>query len=97
MITRRTLAAAAAALALLGLRRDLAVLRGFPETDAVYDGPVLWIAGADSGYVRDEFAPQMEARFPNVRRVTIKGAGHWVHSEQPKVFAEVLARFVDAA
>lgn len=79
------------------LRRDLAVLRGFPETDAVYDGPVLWIAGADSGYVRDEFAPQMEARFPNVRRVTIKDAGHWVHSEQPKVFTEVLARFVDAA
>ncbi|WP_425845456.1 alpha/beta fold hydrolase [Agrococcus sp. TSP3-2-1] len=78
------------------LRRDLAVLRGFPETDAVYDGPVLWIAGADSGYVRDEFAPAMEARFPNVRRVTIKGAGHWVHSEQPKVFTEVLARFVDA-
>ncbi|MCR8671231.1 alpha/beta fold hydrolase [Agrococcus sp. HG114] len=78
------------------LRRDLEVLRGFPETDAVYEGPVLWIAGADSGYVRDEFAEPMQARFPNVRRVTIKGAGHWVHAEQPTVFTEVLARFVDA-
>jgi pimeloyl-ACP methyl ester carboxylesterase len=28
--------------------------------------------------------------------VTIKGAGHWVHSEQPEVFLEVLRRFVDA-
>ncbi|GEK81680.1 alpha/beta fold hydrolase [Agrococcus baldri] len=79
------------------LRRDLPVLRGFPETDAVYEGPVLWIGGSDSGYVRDEFAPAMEARFPRVRRVTVKGAGHWVHSEQPKVFTEVLSRFLDDA
>jgi pimeloyl-ACP methyl ester carboxylesterase len=27
--------------------------------------------------------------------VTVKGAGHWVHSEQPEVFLEVLRRFVD--
>lgn len=76
------------------LRRDLGVLRGFPETDAVFEGPVLWIGGANSGYVRDEFAGAMEARFPRVRRVTIKNAGHWVHSEQPKVFTEVLSRFL---
>ena len=79
------------------LRRDLDVLRGFPETDAVYEGPVLWIGGADSGYVRDEFRDAMEARFPNVRRVTVKGAGHWVHSEQPAVVTGLLERFLDDA
>jgi pimeloyl-ACP methyl ester carboxylesterase len=79
------------------LRRDLDALRGFPETDAVYEGPVLWIAGADSGYVRDEFRDEMEARFPRVRRVTVKGAGHWVHSEQPAVMTGLLERFLDGA
>ncbi|MEV7528455.1 alpha/beta fold hydrolase [Agrococcus sediminis] len=79
------------------LRRDLDALRGFPETDAVYEGPVLWIAGADSGYVRDEFRDEMEARFPHVRRVTVKGAGHWVHSEQPAVMTGLLERFLDDA
>ncbi len=79
------------------LRRDLEALRGFPETDAVYEGPVLWIAGADSGYVRDEFRDEMEARFPRVRRVTVKGAGHWVHSEQPAVMTGLLERFLDDA
>ena len=79
------------------LRRDLDVLRGFPETDAVYEEPVLWIGGADSGYVRDEFRDAMEARFPNVRRVTVKGAGHWVHSEQPAVVTGLLERFLDDA
>ena len=73
-------------------------LAGWPAedfADATYDGPVLWIGGANSGYVADDLAPAMERLFPRVRRVTIKGAGHWVHSEQPAVFIEVLKRFVD--
>jgi pimeloyl-ACP methyl ester carboxylesterase len=27
--------------------------------------------------------------------VTIKNAGHWVHSEQPEVFVETLRRFLE--
>lgn len=74
-------------------------LAGWPADelgDATYDGPVLWIGGANSAYVADDFAPAMERLFPRVRRVTIKGAGHWAHSEQPAVFTEVLKRFVQA-
>lgn len=82
------------------LGRDLPVVGGWPEEDlaglAPYEGPVLWIAGANSPYVTDDYAAAMEALFPRVRRVTIKNAGHWVHSEQPEVFADVLRRFVDA-
>ena len=65
-------------------------------TLAPYDGPVLWVAGADSGYVRPEYAEAMERWFPRHRRVSVKGAGHWVHSQQPEVFVEVLRRFVDS-
>lgn len=86
-------------LAVLG--RDLEQVTGWPVNrlplDAHYLGPVLWIAGADSNYVRPEYAAEMERLFPKVRRVTIKGAGHWVHSEQPEVFGEVLRRFVAPA
>ena len=64
------------------------------RTFSGHSGPVLWVAGATSAYVRDEYAEPMERWFPRVRRVTIKGAGHWVHSEQPEVFLEVLRRFV---
>jgi pimeloyl-ACP methyl ester carboxylesterase len=38
----------------------------------------------------------MQRWFPRERKVTIKGAGHWVHSEQPEVFEEVLRRFLSA-
>lgn len=79
------------------LSKHMPELAGWPVEDfegASYAGPVLWIGGANSSYVADDYAPAMEALFPRVRRVTIKGAGHWVHSEQPAVFIEVLTRFV---
>lgn len=80
------------------LARSLGTLAGWPDVHgATYDGPVLWVAGARSGYVQEQYAADMERLFPRVRRVTVKGAGHWVHSEQPEVFYEVLRRFVDAA
>jgi pimeloyl-ACP methyl ester carboxylesterase len=79
------------------LERDLGELRGFPEPPpgARYDGPVLWIAGANSHYVLDEDRPRMEELFPHTRLVRIKNAGHWVHSEQPEIFVETLRRFLD--
>lgn len=80
-------------LALLG--DELVALGGWPEVEGTNDLPVLWIGGANSPYVLDDHAPAMERLFPRVRRVTIKDAGHWVHSEQPEVFLQVLKRFVD--
>jgi pimeloyl-ACP methyl ester carboxylesterase len=79
------------------LERDLGLLRGFPEPPpgARYDGPVLWIAGANSHYVLPEDRPRMDALFPATRLVRIKNAGHWVHSEQPEIFLETLRRFLD--
>jgi pimeloyl-ACP methyl ester carboxylesterase len=83
-------------LALLG--RDLDAITDWPEpalaTTAPYDGPVLWVGGAVSKYVREDYAAAMDRWFPRNRRVTVKDAGHWVHSEQPEVFAQVLRQFV---
>jgi len=79
------------------LGRDLDLITGWPEVDASpYEGPVLWVGGADSRYVAPEHVAAMDRLFPLNRRVTVKGAGHWVHSEQPEVFLEVVRRFVDA-
>jgi pimeloyl-ACP methyl ester carboxylesterase len=79
------------------LDRDLGELRGFPAPPrgASFDGPVLWIAGANSTYVLPEDRPHMDALFPATRLVKIKDAGHWVHSEQPDVFLETLRRFLE--
>ena len=69
----------------------------FPATGAPpWDGPVVWLVGGDSGYVRDEDGRAMRALFPRTRLVTVKGVGHWVHSEAPEVVTETLRRVVRA-
>lgn len=79
---------------------ELDRITGWPESAvadrAAYDGPVLWVAGEWSDYVLESYEPAMDALFPRVRKVTVKKAGHWVHSQQPAVFGEVLRRFLDA-
>jgi pimeloyl-ACP methyl ester carboxylesterase len=80
------------------LGRDLPVLGGWPEDEltgtAPYPGRTLWVAGQRSSYVQPEYAEAMQRWFPQVRKVTVKGAGHWVHSEQPEIFLQVLRQFL---
>lgn len=57
-----------------------------------YAGPVLWVGGAESPYIRPEHRPEMLRLFPRTRLVTIPGAGHWVHADAP---AELTAELLD--
>ena len=59
-----------------------------------YPGPVLWLAGERSSYIQPEYAPVMRGLFPRVQLVTVKDAGHWVHSDQPAVFEAIMRRFL---
>lgn len=65
-------------------------LAGLPA----YDGPVLWLNGGESRYVKEEDAPAMRALFPRVQQVVVKGADHWVHTAAPEVTVEALRRFL---
>ena len=50
---------------------------------AVFDGPTAFIAGEHSTYIRDVHRDRILDLFPGARTVTIKGASHWVHADQP--------------
>lgn len=70
-------------------------LAGWPELPHdPFPGPVLWLAGATSGYVGPEQAEAMRALFPRTQLLTVKNAGHWVHADQPEVFVATLRRFL---
>ncbi len=79
------------------LRSELATIAGFPDLDATFDHPVLWMAGDRSPYVRPEHEARMRELFPRTRALTVKGAGHWVHSEQPETFVSAVRTFLTAA
>ncbi|MCX6224536.1 MAG: alpha/beta fold hydrolase [Bacteroidia bacterium] len=54
--------------------------------------PVLFIRGENSGYIRETDIVMIRQLFPNAQIETIKNAGHWLHTEQPAVFAAVIKR-----
>ncbi len=82
------------------IARSLDLLGGWPAAEipagATYDGPVLWIAGGESSYVRPDYAESMRTLFPHTRLVTLKGSGHWPHSQLPEVFLSTVRPFVRA-
>ena len=61
--------------------------------EGVLDVPVLAIRGGNSGYVNDDDIANYKEHFPQVKVVTIDGAGHWLHAEAPKKFLEALRSF----
>jgi esterase len=63
---------------------------GFPDIDTRFDGPVLFLTGGASDYVRPEHHARILQLFPQAEFRRIEGAGHWLHAEKPREFeAEV--------
>jgi esterase len=63
--------------------------------DGEFDKPALFIRGGLSGYVLDSDWPQIEKQFPDSALVTLEGAGHWVHAEQPEQFVKAVEDFLN--
>ena len=59
-----------------------------------YTGPTLFVSGTNSDYVLPEHRPAIRALFPAARFVGVKGAGHWVHADNPAGFLAVLHAFL---
>jgi len=78
------------------LHREVDCLTGFPDLAAhsSYAGPVLFIYGAASDYLRPEHQPRIRTIFPHARFRRIPGAGHWVYAEQPDAFYSALNSFL---
>jgi len=68
-------------------------LLGFPD-GGCYDGPVLFLAGAQSDYIRGEHETVIRRLFPRAQVRQVAGAGHWVHADQPQAFAAAVGEFL---
>jgi len=49
-----------------------------------YEGPALFLSGANSDFVDESHTPQIDNLFPMAEHAEVKGAGHWVHAEKPE-------------
>ncbi|MFP6736124.1 MAG: alpha/beta fold hydrolase [Rhodospirillales bacterium] len=82
---------------LAGLKAALPELHGFPfdPGERVFEGPTLFVAGAQSGYIGPEHGPAMDGFFPARSTQRIDGAGHWVHADDPAALLAAVEVFLD--
>lgn len=64
-----------------------------PEGES-YEGPTLFLAGANSHYIQQKDLPEILEFFPNYELEFVQKAGHWLHAEQPHAVVEEIRRFL---
>ncbi len=77
------------------LERNMDAILGWPETDTQYDGRTLFVGGVNSDYITGDKREAIKAHFPKAKITMIKNAGHWLHAEQPQIFATVIQSFFE--
>jgi len=82
------------------LARDLPkIMKGLSKADTsnkqlLDEVPVLFIKGEKSGYISSEDHSLINEIFGNSKIISISGAGHWVHAEQPEEFMKHILNFI---
>lgn len=69
---------------------------GWPGTEGRFEGPALFLTGAESDYVRPEHRERIRALFPKARFAKMPGCGHWLHADKPREFEANIRAFLDA-
>lgn len=78
------------------LEAEMPKIIGFPDVSGTYEGPTLFLTGADSDYVLPEHRPAIKALFPTARFAKLPGAGHWLHAQKPREFEATVRTFLTA-
>lgn len=78
------------------LEAEMPKIVGWPDPQGRFDGPTLFLAGANSDYIRPEHREAIRSDFPNARIAKLPGAGHWLHADKPREFEETIRIFLDS-
>jgi pimeloyl-ACP methyl ester carboxylesterase len=78
------------------LEAEMGRIVGWPGTQGQFGRRALFLTGAESQYVRPEHRETIRALFPLARFARLPGAGHWLHAEKPRAFAETVEVFLSA-
>lgn len=79
---------------LAGIRDNYRAVRAAPGAAAPYRGPVLFVKGGESDYIREDHRTHILALFPEAGLRVLPGCGHWLHAQRPTLFNSVVGRFL---
>tara|TARA_B110000003_G_scaffold111447_1_gene114094 strand:+ start:36669 stop:37433 length:765 start_codon:yes stop_codon:yes gene_type:complete len=60
----------------------------------IFLGETIFISAGNSGYITKNDIPIIKAHFPNSSIETINNVGHWIHAEKPKIFYDLVIKFL---
>ena len=75
------------------LEREYSQIAASPA-EGSFSGPTLFIKGANSNYLLNEYQQAVTERFSDVQLKIISDAGHWPHAEKPETFLRLVTRFL---
>ncbi len=77
------------------LAQEMPKIVGWPNTPGTFQGPTLFLTGANSTYVRPSNHTAILRQFPNATFTSIPDAGHWLHAEKPREFEDAVRAFLN--
>lgn len=78
-----------------GILGDYESIMAAPDARGPFAGPTLFLRGGASDYIKEDYREAVLTRFPAARLKVIPEAGHWLHVEQPDLFARLCERFLN--
>jgi len=81
---------------LLAIRLNIDHISKFPEIDdnEQFDLPTLFLGGAESDFIREEYYETVYGYFPQAQIRMIEKAGHMLHIEQPSIVLKSIKAFL---
>jgi len=76
------------------LEAEMERITGWDEIEGVFEGPTLFLSGANSDYVGRGHRDRIRSLFPTAKFASIPGAGHWLHAEKPREFVAAVETFL---
>ena len=64
-------------------------------TGQPFIGPSLFVRGENSPYMQDKHLDEILRLFPRSQLKIINNAGHWLHTEKPKEFNQIVINFLN--
>ncbi|XP_036623414.1 protein ABHD11 [Trichosurus vulpecula] len=66
----------------------------FPQLQKSYPGPTLFLRGAKSKFIQPDHFSEIKRLFPQAQILSVAGAGHWIHADQPQDFMTSVKHFL---
>ncbi|MBT4520976.1 MAG: alpha/beta fold hydrolase [Halieaceae bacterium] len=76
------------------IKNSYGAIRAGLGSNRTYTGPVLFVKGGESDYILESHRDPIRNMFPQSTLKIMRGCGHWLHAEQPRLFNSIVQRFL---